>query len=48
MKTRLEQLLNLGAAAVTLAAAFGLDPLTAGLILAAINVGLAVSAGLNP
>jgi hypothetical protein len=48
MKMRLEQLLllHLAAAAVTLAAAFGLDPLAAALSLAAINVGLAVAAGL--
>jgi hypothetical protein len=46
MKIRLEQLLNLGAAAVTLAAAFGLDPAVAMLLLAAISVGLAVAAGL--
>jgi len=46
MKMRLEQLLNLAAAIVTLAAALGLDPLAAALSLAAIHVGLAVSAGL--
>jgi len=46
MKIRLEQLLNLGAAAVTLAAAFGLDPAVAMLLLAAISMGLAVAAGL--
>jgi hypothetical protein len=46
MKTKLEQLLNLGAAAVTLAAVFGLDPVVAMLLQAAISVGLAVSAGL--
>jgi hypothetical protein len=46
MKTRLEQLFNLGAAAVTLATAFGLDPTVAMLLLAAISVGLAVAAGL--
>jgi hypothetical protein len=46
MKIILEQLLNLGAAAVNLAAAFGLDPVVAMLLLAAISVGLAVSAGL--
>jgi multisubunit Na+/H+ antiporter MnhC subunit len=44
MKMRLEQLLNLAAATVTLAAAFGLDPLATALSLAAINVGFAVSA----
>jgi hypothetical protein len=38
--------LNLGAAAVTLAAAFGLDPAVAMLLLAAINLGLALAAGL--
>jgi hypothetical protein len=46
MKMRLEQALHLGAAAVTLAAAFGLNPLIAALSLALISVGLAVSAGL--
>jgi hypothetical protein len=46
MKTRLEQLLNLSTAAVTLAAAFGLDPVVAALALATISVGLAISAGL--
>jgi len=46
MKVKLEQALNLGAAAVTLAAAFGLDPVVAALSLAAISVGLAVTAGL--
>jgi hypothetical protein len=45
MKIRLEQLLNLGVAAVTFAAAFGLDPAIAMLLLAAISVGLAVVAG---
>jgi hypothetical protein len=46
MKVKLEQALNPGAAAVTLAAAFGLDPVIAALSLAAISVGLAVTAGL--
>jgi hypothetical protein len=46
MKIRLEQSLNLGAAAVALAAAYGLDPAVAMLLLAAISVGLAVAAGL--
>jgi hypothetical protein len=46
MKIRIEQALHVGAAAVTLAAAFGLNPLIAALSLAAISVGLAVSAGL--
>jgi phosphotransacetylase len=46
MKTRLEQLLNLSAAAVAFAAAFGLDSTVAMLSLSAINVGLAVAAGL--
>jgi hypothetical protein len=46
MKTRLEQMLNLIGAVVTLAAAFGLDPMIAALASAAIGVGLAVSAGL--
>lgn len=44
MKVQLEQVLHLGVAAVTLAAAFGLDPLIAALSLAAINIGLAISA----
>jgi hypothetical protein len=47
MKIRFELLLNLAAAAVTIAAEFGIDPLTATLLLAAISVGLAVSAGLD-
>jgi hypothetical protein len=46
MKVNLERALNLGAAAVTLAAAFGLEPVVAALSLAAISVGLAVTAGL--
>jgi hypothetical protein len=46
MKVKLEQALHLGAAAVTFAAAFGLDPVAAALTLAAISVGLAISAGL--
>jgi hypothetical protein len=45
MKIRLEQLLNLGAAAVTLAAAYGLDPAVAMPLLAAISLGLALAAG---
>jgi hypothetical protein len=44
MKTRLEQLLNLGAAVVTFAAAVGLDSAVAMPLLAAINLGLAVVA----
>ena len=44
MKVQLEQALHLGAAAVTLATGFGLDPLIASLSLAAINIGLAISA----
>jgi hypothetical protein len=44
MKIRLEQFLNLGAAALSLASAFGLDPMIAMLLQAAISVGLAVSA----
>ncbi len=47
MKMQLERLLNLGAAAVTLAAAFGLDPMASALSLAAISVGLAISASLT-
>jgi hypothetical protein len=46
MKRRLEQLLNLGAAAVTIAAAGGLDPAIAMPLLAAISVGFAVAAGI--
>jgi hypothetical protein len=46
MKIRLEQLLNLGAAVVTIAAAVGLDPAVAMPLLAAISVGLAVAAGI--
>jgi hypothetical protein len=45
MKIKIEQALNIGAAAVTLAAAFGLNPSVAALSLAAISVGLAVAAG---
>jgi hypothetical protein len=47
MKMRLEQVLNLGAAAVALAEAFGLDPMVAALSMAAISIGLAISAGLQ-
>ncbi|HEV7601610.1 MAG TPA: hypothetical protein VGO49_15325 [Bradyrhizobium sp.] len=47
MKIKLEQLLNFGAAALTLAAAFGLDPTVAALYSAAISVGLALAAGLK-
>jgi len=47
MKIRLEKLFHISAAAVTLAAAFGLDPMAAALSLAAISLGLAVSAGLS-
>lgn len=47
MKARLEKVLNIGAAVVTLAAVLGLDPLTAALLSAAISLGLAVSAGLT-
>jgi hypothetical protein len=46
MKVKLEQALHLSAAAVTLAAAFGLNNMVAAMSLAAISVGLAVSAGL--
>ena len=46
MKVRIEQALHLGAAAVIVAAAFGLDAVIAALSLAMISVGLAVSAGL--
>jgi hypothetical protein len=46
MKKKIEVLLNLAAAAVSLAVAFGLDPLIAVRLLAAISVGFAMSAGL--
>jgi hypothetical protein len=46
MKIRIEQALHFGAAAVTLAAALGLNPLIAAVSLAAISIGLAVSAEL--
>jgi hypothetical protein len=46
MKTKLEQFLNLSAAAVTLAVAFGLDPMVSTVLQAVISVGLALSAGL--
>ena len=45
MRTTFERLLHLGVAAVTLAAAFGLDPPIAAVSMAAINVGLALSVG---
>jgi hypothetical protein len=45
MKKKIEVLLNLAAAAVSLAVAFGLDPLTAVLLLAGISVGFAISSG---
>jgi hypothetical protein len=47
MKRRLEQVLNLCAASMTLATALGLDPKVAAIFLAAISVGLALSAGLR-
>jgi hypothetical protein len=46
MKITLEQLLNLGAAAVTFASAVGLDPQIAMLLLTAVSLGLAVAAGI--
>jgi hypothetical protein len=46
MKMRLVQALHFGAAAVTLAEVYGLDPMVAALSLASISVGLAVSAGI--
>jgi hypothetical protein len=46
MRVRLEQALNLGAAAVMLATAFGLDPVIAALLQATISMSFAVSAGL--
>jgi hypothetical protein len=45
MTIRFEQLLHLGAAAVLLAAAVGLDPSIAMPLLAVISVGLAATAG---
>jgi hypothetical protein len=45
MKIRLEQAFYLGNAAISLAAPFGLDPLIAGLLLAAMNFGLALCTG---
>jgi hypothetical protein len=45
MMIRFEQLLHLAAAAALLAAAVGLDPSIAMPLLAAISVGLAVTAG---
>jgi hypothetical protein len=45
MTIRFEQLLHLGAAAVLLAAADGLDPSIAMPLLAVISVGLAATAG---
>jgi hypothetical protein len=47
MKQRLEQSVLLAIAAVSGAAPFVLDPATAGLILAALNVALALCAGLR-
>lgn len=46
MKIRLEKALHIGAAAVTIAAAFGLDPIISALLLGLISVGLAILAGL--
>jgi len=43
MRMNFERLLNLGAAAVTLAAACGLDPVAAALFMAGISVGFAIS-----
>jgi hypothetical protein len=45
MNVRLEQLLHLGTAAISIAAPLGLDPLVAGLLLAVTSVGLALCAG---
>jgi hypothetical protein len=47
MKRRTEQSLYLATAVVCGAAPFVLDPVTAGLMLAALNMGLAVCAGLR-
>jgi hypothetical protein len=47
MKTRLEQSLYLATAIVSGAAPFVLDPITAGLMLATLNVALAFCAGLR-
>jgi hypothetical protein len=44
MKTKIEQYLNLSAAMVALVTAFGLNATIAALLLAAINVGLALCA----
>ena len=46
MKVKFEQALHLSSAAVTLAAAFGMDPIFATLLLSVISIGLAVTAGL--
>jgi hypothetical protein len=45
MKVQFERALHLGTAAVTLASAFGLDPMIAALSLATISMGLAIIAG---
>ena len=46
MKTRVERVLHLSTAAVTLAAAFGLDSRIAALLLALGSIGLALTAGI--
>jgi hypothetical protein len=46
MKVQLEQALHLGAAAVILVSAFGLDPMVAAVSLAAIHMGMAIITGL--
>jgi hypothetical protein len=47
MKRRLEQSLYLAIAVVSGVAPFALDPVTAGLMLAALNAALALCAGLR-
>jgi len=47
MKTKIEQYLNFTAALLALATAFGLNEPIAGLLLAAINIGLALCAELK-
>jgi hypothetical protein len=44
MKKRLEQAFYLGTAAISVFTPFGLDPLIAGLLLAVMNLGLALCA----
>ena len=44
MKVRLEQVLHLSTAAISIIAPFGLDPVLAGLLLAGTSLGLALCA----